>query len=585
MTAVSPRRRDDRPETSPAEHTVCSGVPERLAVDMTVAEQHDYLQTTLRRSPVSRRSVLVTSLVGTAAAAMAGNPWTQLAYAADAPLLIGGRHVAFGEDASTQLRFAAQLSRDPGTTKVYLEHGLTPFFVQGSVEAEVRHLHSAVPQLDGTVLNVDQFYLHAEVKYLLPQLDHYYRWRTSDGYTTPVEKVATAHIRGRLGGRFRFTMMADQGSNDTPKQPAGLQPGDYDDNYYKPDNAPAVPHAANITKQVVKANPAFHLLAGDISYADPSGSGSPLQFVPHGANPTKGFDKYDPFVWDAYLASIEPSAKSTPWMFATGNHDMEALYSPHGYGGHTARLDLPGSGPVGCPSVYSFVYGNVAVLSLDANDVSYEIQANKGYSGGAQGWWVEDQLRRFRADRQIDFIVCFFHHCAYSTTLQHASDGGVRDSWGLLFDSYQVDLVLQGHNHVYERTDPIKAGSATKAAPDGSTIYPATDGTTYAVVGCGGRPRYAFQAGEPESYRGHVAPGGSNVVPNSYVWNPDGTKQTEQIDWSRVRFENYALVVVDVIPGFAGFAPSVMRVSAVDENGTEFDRFTLSRAVPAINFG
>ena len=51
----------------------------------------------------------------------------------------------------------------------------------------------------------------------------------------------------------------------------------------------------------------------------------------------------------------------------------------------------------------------------------------------------------------------FFHHCAYSTST-HASDGGVRDAWLPLFTKHQVDLVINGHNHVYERTDAVKGG-------------------------------------------------------------------------------------------------------------------------------
>ena len=61
---------------------------------------------------------------------------------------------------------------------------------------------------------------------------------------------------------------------------------------------------------------------------------------------------------------------------------MEALYddntapggAAHGYAGPAARLGLPRSGPAGCPSVYSVVYGNVGILSLDANDLSQEIR-------------------------------------------------------------------------------------------------------------------------------------------------------------------------------------------------------------------
>ena len=244
--------------------------------------------------------------------------------------------------------------------------------------------------------------------------------------------------------------------------------------------------------QIIASRPDFHVLAGDIAYADPSGAGKPATFDPSAAQPPTGLDKFNPFVWDVYLGSIEGSASTTPWMFATGNHDMEAAYPTHGYGGHLARLDFPGNGPARCPSVYSFVYGNVAVLSLDANDVSYEITANTGYSGGTQNLWVEKTLAAYRANPDIDFVVCFFHHCAYSTAKQHASDGGVRAAWSDLFDRYQVDLVLQGHNHLFERSDPIRAGKPTMIAADNAVVYPETDGTVYYTVGSAGRPDTSF---------------------------------------------------------------------------------------------
>ena len=69
----------------------------------------------------------------------------------------------------------------------------------------------------------------------------------------------------------------------------------------------------------------------------------------------------------------------------------------------------------------------------------------------------------------------------------------------------------------------------------------------YTVGGCGGRPRYGFQPGEAETYRGNVA--AETDVPNSYVWTSDGQKQAEAITWSRVRFRNYSFVRVDVTPG------------------------------------
>ena len=73
------------------------------------------------------------------------------------------------------------------------------------------------------------------------------------------------------------------------------------------------------------------------------------------------------------------------------------------------------------------------MISLDANELSAEIQTNRGYSGGAQLRWLEATLRGWRSDPAvaptIDFVVAFFHHCAYSTTAKHASDGGVGTRW------------------------------------------------------------------------------------------------------------------------------------------------------------
>ena len=551
-----------------------TGVPAALAAGMTIAERYDWQRQYLRRHPVSRRHFLLGSAAVAAAGAIGASPFGARAYAADAPLTVANRRVGYGADAGSQLRLSAQLSRNPRGSAIFLDFGATKE-LGATAEAEVRNLVTQIPSSDGGVLAAEQFYVHVPVDGLPGRTPLYYRWRTADGAVTDVRSASTALPATRSGfGPFRFTMMGDQGTDDTPTAPPGLRPGDYDDAYYAPDNDPSAPHADNVLGQLVAARPDFHVLAGDIAYADPSGMGKPGRFVPSGGTLPSGFDKFNPYVWDVYFGAIEASASTTPWMFATGNHDMEAAYPTHGYGGHLARMDFPGNGPASCPSVYSFTYGNVAVLSLDANDVSYEITANTGYSGGAQTGWVGRTLAAYRSDPNIDFIVCFFHHCAYSTTQSHASDGGVRAAWCELFDRYQVDLVLQAHNHVFERSDPIRAGSPTIAAPDNAVVNPATDGTVYYTVGSAGRPRYAFQPGEPESYRGNVAP--DTFVPNSYVWTADGQKQPEAVGWSRVRFRNYAFLRIDVRPGTF---VSEMDAVAVDEYGREFDTVTYRRQV------
>jgi hypothetical protein len=215
----------------------------------------------------------------------------------------------------------------------------------------------------------------------------------------------------------------------------------------------------------------------------------------------------------------------------------------------------------------------VAFLALDANDVTYEYTANNNYSAGAQTKWLTRQLAAYRADKNIDFIVAYFHECAYCTATAHASDGGVRDMWTPIFDQYSVDLVINGHNHVYERTDPLKAGAVTTSAPIGSTVYSATQGTTYVVAGSAGNSLYAFTASD--SYEAAVD---DDTSITSWYRNSSGGKTTETIDWSRVRYTGYALLAVDSEPGSGYGARPKLILRALNEDNVEVDRLTIQRA-------
>ncbi len=333
------------------------------------------------------------------------------------------------------------------------------------IEAEVRTLYT--PAGVGASGDHTQYYLHAALTRLRPGRTYYY------GVGHQGFDPAQPHLAGTLGtfttapahkAPFTFTAFGDEG--------VGY-------------------HGLANNALILGQNPAFHLHAGDIAYGDPSGAGKTTD---------TGFDAR---TWDQFLHQTESVAKQVPWMPAYGNHDMEAWYSPNGYGGEEARWNLPDNGPdrKNLPGVYSFVYGNTAVISLDANDISFEIPANLGISGGTQTKWLEGQLKKFRAAKDVDFIVVFFHHCAYCTSTAHASEGGVRQEWVPLFEKYTVDLVINGHNHQYERTDVIKAGEVAKKLPIGGTAYPETDGVVYVTAGAAGRSPYAFSA--PDSYEGH----------------------------------------------------------------------------------
>jgi 2',3'-cyclic-nucleotide 2'-phosphodiesterase (5'-nucleotidase family) len=170
----------------------------------------------------------------------------------------------------------------------------------------------------------------------------------------------------------------------------------------------------------------------------------------------------------------------------------------------------------------------------------------------------------------VDFVVVFFHHCAYSTTVAHASEGGVRAQWVPLFDKYQVDLVINGHNHIYERADVLRGG-VSKKTPIGATVHSETDGTTYVTAGAAGRSLYSFAVAD--SYAGHV--NDIDEVP-SYVNAEGRVKVTESVTWSRVRYTGYSFLAVDVDPADEGRTTS-LTLRALTENGTEIDRVVIAR--------
>ena len=513
----------------------------------TIPEDQERLRALLRRHPVSRRTLL-RGATGTAAAlALTTGPWAGLARAqADGGRAVVGRHLSFGADPRTAMAIAGELTARP-EGRVLVDLGLDTTY-GATLPVEVRNLV--------TQGHSEQYFAHATAAELRPGTLYHYRFRLADGRLTPDATFRTAPAPGDREP-FVFTAFADQGVNTGG--------GDFANRYRSDVGKPA----DALTALVARDQPAFHLLAGDICYADRPGRGQPD-------------DEFDPGLWTAYLSAIERSAATTPWMFATGNHDMEAMYDDgdagHGYGGHAARLDLPRTGPEGCPSVYVFTYGCVGVVSVDANDLSTEIRANTGYSDGAQTRWLESTLADLRADPAITFVVVFFHHCAYSTSDSHASDAGVREALTPLFDRHSVDLAVQGHNHQYERTDPIRAGRPTREAPDQAVVRSETEGTTYVCVGSGGRSSNGWLDDGGDRHRGRPggAPGEDREIRSRVIG--EGGDDEETVAWSRVRYRGYAYLRIEVRPEAPG-RTAVMRLHAITDGGEEIDRVDLTRTV------
>jgi len=173
----------------------------------------------------------------------------------------------------------------------------------------------------------------------------------------------------------------------------------------------------------------------------------------------------------AYFLPYRTLIDRIPFYLALGNHDVMTengrplIESVH----------LPRNNADGSERFYSFDRGAVHFVALDSNqDLA---------SGSVQGDWLVADL----ASSAREWVVIFLHHPPYSSS-RHGSDRDVRAALAPVCDRYGVDLVLSGHDHVYERTHPMRADAVVGADPTGNYMDPA--GTVYVVTGGGGRRLY-----------------------------------------------------------------------------------------------
>jgi hypothetical protein len=136
--------------------------------------------------------------------------------------------------------------------------------------------------------------------------------------------------------------------------------------------------------------------------------------------------------------------RGRPLWATLGNHDVQA-----GHGAaqlrHLGLPDLP----------YAKQLPGVQLLFVDANRPDQ-----------AQAGWLDARL----SERGPRFRVVVFHQPAWSCSA-HDSDEGVDRAWVPVFERHRVALVLNGHDHNYQR-------------------FVSGAGVTYVVTGGGGRPLY-----------------------------------------------------------------------------------------------
>jgi acid phosphatase type 7 len=174
---------------------------------------------------------------------------------------------------------------------------------------------------------------------------------------------------------------------------------------------------------------AFYLMAGDLV--------------------NRGAERDD---WDSLFYNAQGVWTHRPVMPTIGNHECQGG-KPKLY---LKEFALPVNGPkeIEPERVYSFEYGNALFVVLDGN-----------LAPASQAAWLEQKL----SHTQSTWKFVMFHQPAYSSG-GNRDNAGLRAAWTPLFDKYHVDMVLQGHDHAYLRTYPMRAGQRV-ASPKEGTVY------------------------------------------------------------------------------------------------------------------
>ena len=296
------------------------------------------------------------------------------------------------------------------------------------------------------------------------------------------------------------------------------------------------PHPLTVMQRAVSADPDLVIIPGDLAYEDDNDG------------------------WDAWMAAMEPLFASTPSMPVPGNHEEGPRYAMF-----KERFVLP-EAPVQVDDMalaatplepdareeyFAFQAGPAYFIGLNSDAVCRpdpdlpvnDLEPSRppcenvgGVPDHDQFDWLHDTLEDAREELDPAWIIVYFHHPPYSWSA-HGDDAAVKDLWVPLFETYQVDLVVTGHEHVYQRTLPLWSGLPMSLHP---SEYAYREGTIYVVTGGGGRALYDI-------------------------------KEPPFPPWWAAGAERHHVTIIDI-------SPDVLEVQAVDaDNGTVLDRFRIDR--------
>lgn len=196
----------------------------------------------------------------------------------------------------------------------------------------------------------------------------------------------------------------------------------------------------------LKVKPDFGLGLGDIVY--PKGE-------------SKNYDNH-------LFKPFQEVFKNTPFYPVAGNHDWGSDPEKN----FVKEWALPNN-----EHYYSFTYSNTLFIGLDSSDGDF-------YKHEEQVKWLKETLNKNKG--KFDWIIVYLHHngksCTYKKDYPHVM---------ALYETFannQVDVVLNGHAHTYERLKPYDKFGAIDESRTNQTNYKSLKNRFISItIGAGGK--------------------------------------------------------------------------------------------------
>lgn len=269
--------------------------------------------------------------------------------------------------------------------------------------------------------------------------------------------------------------------------------------------------------------------------------------------------------WEYLFENAGKFPKSGQDLF--GNNLISATQGNHDISTFTGHITAPNeAGEV----VYSYDYGPAKFIILNLESAKNDSTARE-----KQKSFLEKQVKAAKDSGQ--WVIVGFHKSIY-TGASHITDSDVVDArkyWGPVLANLDVDLVLQGHDHVYSRGFITADGLNAKVTQNADGSYKSKDNAPLYIVGghAGGlkwysKKAYTVSAGDP------LAPNYSFLDKNS---TDDGSDVKKEQTYTVFEISNDTIVSKTYMLKYDTTTDSIVTGKYL------YDSFKLQREIKASN--